>query len=56
MGIFEGFIHPALAWGVLLAGIPILIHLLNRRRHKPLPWAAMRGSRSLTGLAQLCSG
>ena len=40
--MFEGFIHPALAWGALLAGVPLLIHLLNRQRHKPVPWAAMR--------------
>ncbi len=39
---FEGFLHPALALGALLAAVPLLIHLLNRQRHKPLPWAAMR--------------
>lgn len=27
--------------GVLLAGIPVIIHLLNRRRYKEQPWAAM---------------
>src|SRR5262245_52009913 len=42
MGIFQGFVHPLLAWGMALAAIPFLIHILNRRRHKPLPWAAMR--------------
>ncbi len=26
----------------LLAGVPLLIHLLNRRRHRPLEWGAMR--------------
>jgi hypothetical protein len=41
-GLFEGFLHPALAAGALLAAVPILIHLLNRRRHRPLPWAGMR--------------
>jgi hypothetical protein len=40
--LFEGFIHPALAWGALLASVPLLIHLLNRQRHRPLQWAAMR--------------
>jgi hypothetical protein len=40
--VFEGFIHPALAWGALLAGVPLLIHLLNRQRHKPIRWAAMQ--------------
>ncbi len=42
MGLFEGFIHPWLAWGAALCAIPLLIHLLNRQRHRPLPWAAMR--------------
>ena len=27
--------------GLLLAGIPIIIHLLNRRRYREQPWAAM---------------
>ncbi len=40
--MFEGFIHPALAWGSLLASVPLLIHLLNRQRHKPIQWAAMQ--------------
>jgi hypothetical protein len=39
---FEGFLHPALAWGAALAAVPLVIHLLNRQRHRPLPWAAMR--------------
>ena len=42
MGLFEGMVHPGLAWGALLAAVPLLIHLLNRQRHKPMPWAAMR--------------
>lgn len=36
------FVHPALALGALLAAVPLIIHLLNRRRHLPLEWAAMR--------------
>ncbi len=40
--MFEGFIHPALAFGALLASVPLLIHLLNRQRHRPLEWAAMK--------------
>ncbi len=40
--MFEGFVNPALAAGVLLAAVPLIIHLLNRQRHKPMPWAAMR--------------
>ncbi len=39
---FEGFIHPGLALGTLLASVPLLIHLLNRQRHRPMQWAAMR--------------
>jgi hypothetical protein len=39
---FEGFVNPALALGALLCAVPLIIHLLNRQRHKPLPWAAMR--------------
>jgi hypothetical protein len=40
--LFEGFLHPALAWGALCAAVPLLIHLLNRQRHRPMSWAAMR--------------
>ncbi|MFT5049018.1 MAG: hypothetical protein ACI8QZ_000407 [Chlamydiales bacterium] len=40
--MFQGFVHPALALGALLAAVPLIIHLLNRQRHKPVPWAAMR--------------
>ncbi len=40
--MFEGFVNPALVAGVALASVPIIIHLLNRQRHKPTPWAAMR--------------
>ena len=32
--------HPA--FGALLASVPLLIHLLNRQRHRPLEWAAMK--------------
>ena len=36
------FVSPAFVIaGVLLAGIPIIIHLLNRRRYKLVNWAAM---------------
>ncbi len=37
------FIHPALFWGgAAAASVPIIIHLLNRRRFKVLDWAAMK--------------
>jgi hypothetical protein len=29
-------------WGLLATSIPIIIHLLNRRRHKTIQWAAMQ--------------
>lgn len=40
--MLEGFLHPALAWGALLAAVPLLIHILNRQHHRPMEWAAMR--------------
>ena len=42
MGLFQGFLHPLLLWGAALAAVPLLIHILNRRRHRPLAWGAMR--------------
>lgn len=36
------FVHPALAVaGLCAALIPVVIHLINRRRYKRVPWAAM---------------
>jgi hypothetical protein len=36
------FLNPLLLWGLLAAAVPIAIHLLNRRRHKTIHWAAMQ--------------
>jgi uncharacterized membrane protein len=36
------FANPLLLWGLGAASIPILIHLLNRRRFREEKWAAMR--------------
>lgn len=36
------FLNPALLFGVAAVAVPILIHLWNRRRFRPMPWAAMR--------------
>jgi Mg-chelatase subunit ChlD len=37
-----GFVTPAFfAAGLLLASLPIIIHILNRRRYKVVNWAAM---------------
>ncbi|MBK1833607.1 BatA domain-containing protein [Roseibacillus ishigakijimensis] len=35
------FLQPALLWGLLVVSLPIIIHLLNRRRHRTVKWAAM---------------
>jgi hypothetical protein len=35
------FAHPAMLWGLPLALVPVLIHLLNRRRYVRVRWAAM---------------
>ena len=36
------FLQPFILWGLPLILLPVLIHLLNRMRHRPQPWAAMR--------------
>lgn len=36
-----GFVHPELLWGLLAAALPILIHLINRRRARLQPFAAL---------------
>ena len=35
------FLNPSILWGLLAVAIPIIIHLLNRRRHRTVKWAAM---------------
>ncbi len=35
------FSNPAMLFGTLLFGVPLIIHLLNRRRYKQKQWAAM---------------
>lgn len=37
-----GFVSPVLLWGMLLAGVPLLIQWLHRRRYTQRVWAAMR--------------
>src|SRR5437764_9984736 len=39
---FESFASPALLWGLALAAVPLIIHLLNKRKHREMNWAAMR--------------
>jgi hypothetical protein len=36
------FLQPLVLWGLPLILLPIIIHLLNRIRHRSQPWAAMR--------------
>ncbi len=36
------FLSPLLIWGALLGVIPLIIHLLNRRRFRRVEWAPMR--------------
>jgi hypothetical protein len=37
------FVHPAIFIGALAAiALPVAVHLLLRRRRRPMPWAAMR--------------
>lgn len=37
-----GFANPLILWGLAAASLPILLHLLNRRRYREERWAAMR--------------
>jgi Aerotolerance regulator N-terminal/von Willebrand factor type A domain len=37
-----GFANPALLYGLAAASVPILLHLLNRRKYREVAWAAMR--------------
>ena len=36
------FLSPLLFWGMLLAIVPLIIHLMNRRRYRRVQWAPMR--------------
>ena len=36
------FLNPLMLFGAAAIGIPIIIHLLNRRKFERVPWAAMR--------------
>ena len=45
MNLFGGFVNPALLAGLAAAGVPIAIHLLNRRRQRYLSPAIASSSR-----------
>jgi hypothetical protein len=36
------FLSPIFLWFLAAAAVPIVIHLINRRRHKTIQWAAMQ--------------
>jgi len=36
------FLTPLLLWFLAAASVPVIIHLLNKRRHKTVQWAAMQ--------------
>lgn len=36
------FLSPPLLWFLAAVSVPVIIHLLNKRRHKTLQWAAMQ--------------
>jgi hypothetical protein len=36
------WLSPILLWGTLLGAVPLIIHLLNRRRFRRVEWAPMR--------------
>ena len=36
------FANAPLLYALAAAGVPVVIHLLNRRKYREVPWAAMR--------------
>ena len=40
--LFAAFAAPWMLWGLAGASLPIILHLLNRRRYREIHWAAMR--------------
>ncbi|MBP8717452.1 MAG: BatA and WFA domain-containing protein, partial [Akkermansia sp.] len=51
------FNSPWLLWALFAASVPIIIHLVNRWRHRSVPWAAMefllRAARETRGTKKL---
>ncbi|MCA9244881.1 MAG: BatA domain-containing protein, partial [Phycisphaerales bacterium] len=35
------FASPSMLWWAMAASVPLIIHLLSRRRYRRVPWAAM---------------
>ena len=36
------FLQQAMLWGLFAVSVPIIIHLLNRRRFRTVDWGAMQ--------------
>ena len=36
------FLQQAMLWGLFAVSIPVIIHLLNRRRFRAVEWGAMQ--------------
>lgn len=53
------FNSPWLLWALFAASVPIIIHLVNRWRHRSVPWAAMefllRAARETRGTKNCCT-
>lgn len=51
------FLQPSILWALPLVLLPVIIHLINRLRHRPQPWGAMmfllRANRASTSHAKL---
>lgn len=51
------FLQPFILWALPLVLLPVVIHLINRLRHRPQPWGAMmfllRANRASTSHAKL---
>lgn len=51
------FLQPALLWGLLLASVPIIIHLIHQRRFRTMEWGAMyflrKAKQQAKGMARL---
>ena len=50
------FLNPLLLWALPLAAVPIIIHILNRRRFTKVPWAAMGVPWFAIGVPWACAG
>ena len=51
------FLQPLLLWGLALAAVPVIIHLIHQRRFRTMNWGAMyflrKASQNAKGMARL---